>query len=108
MECSPDVSKDGDLEALVFELKSVLNPEGTPGRFQFFTNAKYLQSFKNETIESAQDKSKKISNLAKPTFSINEDVLFRVSGSVPQELSVGVHLTIIKLVKVCPVESTSV
>ena len=41
------MSKDDDLEALVFELKSVLNPEGTPGRFQFFTNGKYLQSFSN-------------------------------------------------------------
>ena len=67
-----------------------------------------VRNCENETTENAQDKSKKILDLSKPTFSINEDVLFRVSGSVPQELSVGVHLTIIKLVKVCPVESTSV
>ena len=105
MECTPDVDKDGDLEGLVFKLKNVLIPEGTPGRFQFFTNANW-NVFREVTGE--KDKSKKILNLAKSTFSINEDVLFKVSGSVPQELSVGVHMTIIKLVKVCPAESTSV
>ena len=100
--------KDGDLEGLVFKLKNVLIPDGSPGRFRFFTNAKNLQAFREVDVENDQDKSKKISDLSKATFSIHEDVLFKVSGSVPQELSVGVHMTIIKLVKVCPAESTSV